>query len=354
MSEADAVPDDNEDRTELVAYVRSLGATDAEVASALRMGSGALGPLALDLAIRLDGEPMTLEELVAGAGVKGDMVRTVWRALGLPDATEFPFPVTTDIAEAVRVLIAYADVVGEELLVGFARVLGASAGRMAEALSDVARIGAEVPRRESGVAYPEVVRGYSSTARDALPLLFDVIAALFRRHLVLVSYQLWSPDEARSAVVLDRTVGFADLVNSTEALLPLGTEQIARMVNRFEQHAWDTVARAGGRVVKLIGDEVMFVHADPMAACRIAAELVAESAQPIRVGLARGDVVAMHGDYYGPTVNLAARLTAAAPESTTVVSASVVADGAGQLSFEPIELGPLKGFAAPGEIFRLA
>ena len=352
VSEADAAPE--HDQTQLVAYVRSLGATEAEVASVMSMGPGALGPLALDLAVRPSGEPMTFEEFVAGAGSKGHMVGAVWRAFGLPDATEFPFPVTRDIADAVTLLTGYAEVVGEEPLIGFARVLGASVGRMAEALSDTTRIGAEVPQRESGVAYHDIVKGYSTAARDLLPMLFDVIAALFRRHLVLVSYQLWNPDDARSAVVLDRTVGFADLVNSTEALLPLETEQIARMVNGFEQHAWDTVARAGGRVVKLIGDEVMFVHADPMVACRIAAQLVAESSQPIRVGLARGDVVAMHGDYYGPTVNLAARLTAAAPPSTTVVSESVIADGAGEFSFEPIDLGPLKGFAAPGEIFRLA
>jgi class 3 adenylate cyclase len=348
----------DEDQVRLVEYVRSLGATDDELAAAISLGPGALGPLALDLTLRPSGAPTTLDDLAARAGPKAEMVRRVWRAFGLPEATEFPFPVTADLADAIISLIGFADVVGEDLLIGFARVLGASVGRMAEALSDTARIGAEVPQRDSGVAYSDVVRGYTTLARGALPGLFDVLAALFRRHLVLVSYQRWNPDEAGTSVVLDRTVGFADLVGSTETLLPLSTDQIADMVNRFEQTTWDTVTRLGGRVVKLIGDEVMFVHADAVASCRIARELVAASSQPIRVGLARGEVVALHGDYYGPAVNLAARLTGAAPPSAIVVSESVLAAGGvgddpEDLRAEPIDVGPLKGFVSPGRIFRL-
>jgi adenylate cyclase len=124
------------------------------------------------------------------------------------------------------------------------------------------------------------------------------------------------------------------------------------MVDLFDRHTWDTVTRAGGRIVKLIGDEAMFVHADPRVACDIAKELVATSPHPIRVGLARGEVVALHGDYYGPTVNLAARLTGASPSSAIVVSEAVKVANR-NLHFEAIDLGPLKGFDQPGTTFRL-
>jgi adenylate cyclase len=337
---------------QLAEYVRSLGATETEVTEAQKLGVGAMGPLALDLAIRPTGVSATREEFLANFGSKKDLAHRVWRACGLPEVTEFPFPVTPDLADAVTLLIGLADLLGEDTLVGFARVLGASIGRLAEALSDTTRIGIEVPQRATGMAYPEVVRGYSILARDGLPLLLDAIAALLRRHMVLVSYQSWSADEAGAAVTLDRTVGFADLVGSTEMLAPLSPAQIATMIDLFERRTWDIVTRAGGRIVKLIGDEAMFVHVDPQVACEIAKELVADSVHPIRIGLAWGVVVALHGDYYGPTVNLAARLTAASPSSAIVVSEAVKIANR-DLQFEAIDLGPLKGFDEPGTTFRL-
>jgi class 3 adenylate cyclase len=244
-----------------------------------------------------------------------------------------------------------ADLIGEDIL-GVARVLGASTARIAEALSDTLRISIELPERESGMPYSEITRDLTTLAVEGLPLLIESIAAVLRRHLVLVSYQLWSADEAGATITLERTVGFADLVSSTETLAPLSTAQIAAMIDVFDRHTWDTVTRAGGRIVKLIGDEAMFVHADPRVACEIAKELVAASPNPIRVGLAHGEVVALHGDYYGPTVNLAARLTSASPTSAVVVSEAVKLANR-DLQFEPIDLGPLKGIERPGPSFRL-
>ena len=336
--------------TQLLDYVRNLGATDTEVEQALSVGG--LGPLAVDLAIRPSGASTTRDEFLSNFGVNEQLARRLWRACGFPETTDFPFPVTLDLASALKFLIGMADLIGDDNVLGFARVLGASTARMAEALSDTMRIRIEYPQRESGMPYPEIMRDMSTLAQDGLPLLFESFAALFRRHLVLVSYQLWKADEAGSTVTLDRTVGFADLVSSTETFAPLTTAQIAAMIDVFDRHTWDTVTRAGGRIVKLIGDEAMFVHADPRIACEIAKELVATSPHPIRVGLARGEVVALHGDYYGPTVNLAARLTGASPSSAVVVSEAVKL-AVRDLQFGPIDLGPLKGLDQPGTTFRL-
>ena len=335
---------------QLLDFVRNLGATDAEVEQALSVGG--LGPLAMDLAIRPPGGSTTRDEFLSNFGVNEQLAHRLWRACGLPETTDLPFPVTLDLANALKFLVGVADLIGEDNVLGFTRVLGASTARMAEALSDVMRIRIEYPQRESGMPYPEIMQDMSSLAREGLPLLFESIAAVFRRHLVLVSYQRWSADEAGATVTLDRTVGFADLVSSTETFAPLTTAQIAAMIDVFDRHTWDTVTRAGGRIVKLIGDEAMFVHADPRIACEIAKELVATSPHPIRVGLARGEVVALHGDYYGPTVNLAARLTGASPSSAVVVSEAVKL-AVRDLQFEPIDLGPLKGLDQPGTTFRL-
>jgi len=67
-----------------------------------------------------------------------------------------------------------------------------------------------------------------------------------------------------------------------------------------------------GRVLKMIGDEVMFLVEDPVAAAEIALGLAdasrdAAELSDVRVGLALGPVLEREGDAYGPTVNLASR-----------------------------------------------
>lgn len=146
-------------------------------------------------------------------------------------------------------------------------------------------------------------------------------------------------------------MGFADLVGSTEVLRALSVKEMAEMVRRFEEQVWDLVSRAGGRVVKLIGDEAMFVVDDPGRACEVGLGLVEASPHPVRVGLAHGPVVQLYGDYYGETVNLAARLVRSATPSTLLVSQTVrdfVREAFTFQSFDPLVL---KGFAEPVPVY---
>jgi class 3 adenylate cyclase len=351
LSENFSLPE-AEELAGLAEYIRSLGASEEELASAAQRGRAWFAPLALDLILRPEGELRSVGEFLSTCGIEERLARRLWLAFGLPETTEFPFAVTSDLAAALVFLAGFVDTVGEDAVVGFARVLGACAARMAEALSDATRVGFEIPQRSAGVDAVELIRTTTELAAQRLPTFFDCVAAVLRRHLVAVSYQSWRTDQRGAAVTLERCVGFADLVGSSDALRLLDPGQIAALVDRFEQQAWDLVTGAGGRVVKLIGDAVMFVHDQPEAACRIASDLVRVSPQPIRVGLAYGSVVALHGDYYGPTVILAARLVQAAPPSEVVVSESVTA-AAPRTPSLPIELGPLKGFLDPLRTFRL-
>ena len=232
-------------------------------------------------------------------------------------------------------------------------MIGSSTAQMAEALANAMRVGIEMPERERGVPYSEVIAQMTGLARDLLPAVWDAVGAVFRRHLVVVSSQRWRPDTARTAVTMTRTVGFVDLVGSTDVLRGLSVAEMAVSVNRFEMLIWDLVGRAGGRVVKLIGDEAMFVLQDPVAACRLAQSLIAASTQPVRVGLAHGEVVAFHGDFYGPTANLAARLVAAAPPGTIVVDESLAAATADIVELEAIHIGPLRGFPDVNSAYRV-
>ncbi len=123
-------------------------------------------------------------------------------------------------------------------------------------------------------------------------------------------------------------VGFVDLVGYTALSQELEPDELAAMVARFDELAYDTVAQLGGRVVKTIGDEVMFVAADVAAAVQIAVRLIERSAlddvlPEARAGVGYGTMLAQEGDYYGPVVNLASRIVALARPGSVVASDSV-------------------------------
>jgi len=326
----------------LVEYVSELGASGDEIIASAVLES--LGPLALDFALRPAGDSQPLDVYAASSGLDPELVHDLWLALGLPESPPMPFPVTPDVAAALFVFASLVDPFGEETVLGFARVVGSSAERIADALSSASRVGVEAPQRTGGMPYRDVARSYTELARELLPVLWDAVGAVFRRHLVLVSYEGFDVDRARDAVTIERAIGFIDLVGSTEVLRAQSVAQMAESVNRFERLVGDRVTKAGGRLVKLIGDEAMFSFIDSRAAVATAVELTRASTSPVRVGLAFGDVVAMHGDYFGPTVNLAARLVAVAKPSTVVVSNSMPAAAAGAYEFVPIETGSLRGF----------
>ena len=97
------------------------------------------------------------------------------------------------------------------------------------------------------------------------------------------------------------------------------------MLARFESLAWDAVTEAGGRVVKLIGDEAMFVCPSAAEAARGAIDIVRACAAgdlpPARGGLALGPLLSRDGDYFGPAVNLASRLVDRADPGTVIADA---------------------------------
>jgi class 3 adenylate cyclase len=124
------------------------------------------------------------------------------------------------------------------------------------------------------------------------------------------------------------------------------------MVRRFEEQVWDLVSASGGRVVKLIGDEAMLVFAEPSQACRVGLDLIDVSEHPVRIGMAHGTVVSLYGDYYGETVNLAARLVTRADPSTLLVSQGVRDRAGSGLVFDALGSVVLKGFPDPVPVFQ--
>src|SRR5690606_8638354 len=132
-------------------------------------------------------------------------------------------------------------------------------------------------------------------------------------------------------------------------------------VQRFENAARDVVTAEGGRVVKTIGDAVLFVADDALAGARIATGLATGGALggsvpvEVRVSVVWGRVLSRFGDVFGPPVNLAARLSAAAEPGTVLTDPSTAAQLAGEESIELTELleTELPGFGSIAP-FRVA
>jgi adenylate cyclase len=339
---------DGPERLELIRYAMALGATIDEVAR-----SSNLGELALDLNLRPRG-PLTLGRVIDQLSIERSTATRLLTALGM--TTDLDEPVTEEEAEAIRLFVASTALVGEEAAVQLARVTGSAMAKVAETLVGSFRLQFEIPRLESGVPYIDLIKEYSDITQSLLPSFVRSLDALLRQQIVAVAKRMWSTDEEHSTVTLWRTVGFVDLVGYTEVTGSLSARDLAGVLIDFDERTAQAVRQGNGQVVKMIGDEAMFVTEDPADACRIALDLVAAFAgqrtPPVRVGLATGEMVSVFGDLYGPDVNLAARLVAAAEPETVVVSRRT-AESAPTFLFEALPARPLKGFPDSITPYRL-
>lgn len=279
---------DRPDTIRLLKYLSDHGASRAELLESARTGS--LGALALELALRAPGDLVPFDVAAEQAGLGIDEAVRLWWALGFPDPLHPPLKVTPSQMRTLRVFGQMAgSQLGSETVLQLARVLGSSVAQLAEAIVDSFRVNVEMPRRDRGEPYSEVVEDYARTASVMIPALNEAIGDVLASRLLAVSRSRWALDEQRAAVTRNLTVGFADLVDYTRTARTLSPGELAAGIGRFESRVGEIVTRYRGRVVKLIGDEVMFVIEDPRSAAQLALELIDElSSDPhlprVRIG----------------------------------------------------------------------
>ncbi len=275
---------------------------------------------------------LTRGEVAKKAGVDPELSRRLWRALGFPDAADDAVQFTDADVGALRLAVSLTrrKLVDDELAVVIARAMGHTMGALAQseldALTDVTP--AEGEEDLSAVLrQAELVQDTFKLLPELIPDLERLLAYTWRRHLAgAVGRAFTDPGDDVGARQL--TVGFADLVGYTALAQELDERELGRLVDRFEAQFLDLVAAQGGRVVKTVGDEVMWVADEPQRGAEIALALVDTADDdpglpPVRIGMACGSVVSRHGDLYGPVVNLAARLTGLARPSSVLVDAGL-------------------------------
>ena len=265
-----------------------------------------------------------IEDLAKFSGIDTEPLLDFWRALGFPVPRPGEQLFTDSDVEMLSTIVGLiADgSVEPETARQFARVIGSSLERIAAAQIDVWLRTAEDDTLSQ-------VPNVDATARslEVAALIPHILELVWRRRLMAEARRrltLVESDEASG----DVCVGFADLVGFTSQTQQLATSSLAEVVRRFESIAYDVIPTFGGRVVKMIGDEVMFVNDDVENGCRTALELARryredEELSDVRVGLARGPVLDLDGDVYGATVNLASRIVSVAYPGSVVISQDV-------------------------------
>ena len=306
----------------LRATLRELGASDEEIDRAA--ADRALPMLVVERLMLPDPPTHDIAAVSAHTGMPEEQIAHIWRSLGFAQPRPGELVFTDGDLETLAQVggLMAAEVTSPDLILHMSRVIGSSVARIASAHADV--IGDRVAPAGPSEALPD--ERLITAASTILPLVPRVLEATWRRHLHAAARR-------RTALALTGeevagVVGFADLVGFTALSQQVTDQELAAIVDEFEDLAFEVVTDGGGRVVKMIGDEVMFTVATPAAGAEIALALAegtreADQLSDVRVGLDHGTVLEREGDLYGPVVNTASRITRIAFPGSIVVSESM-------------------------------
>lgn len=282
----------------------------------------------------LGGSPVyDAEGIASRAGLATEDAVRIWRAMGFADVGDAVAFTESDL-QALLTLLSLTDEEGFGLedAIEIVRSLGQTTSRLAQWQVDTfAQLLDRNGRLDAsnGLQSEEVDQVFGETAK-VLPRLETLLVHAYRRQLEAALTRNVAYAEAfnNDETVLV-SVAFADLVGFTRLAKRLPEDELAALVQNFESVSADVVASHGARVVKTLGDEVMFAGPDASGVVRAAIELhqahaSSDEVPELRIGIATGEVIYRMGDVFGTTVNLANRLTAIARPGTTLVDASTV------------------------------
>ncbi|WP_232792492.1 adenylate/guanylate cyclase domain-containing protein [Actinacidiphila yeochonensis] len=319
-------------------------------------GAGDSGehPLALRLEQLILGAPRRYTPFQAArtAGVSMDLASRFWRAMGFADIGQAKALTEADVLALRRLAgLVEAGLLSESMAIQVARSTGQTTARLADWQTDSFLEGLTEPPEpgmtRAEVAYPLV--------ELLLPELEEFLIYVWRRQVAAATSRVVQSDD-EEAVDRRLAVGFADLVGFTRLTRRLEEEELGELVEAFETTAADQVAAYGGRLIKTLGDEVLFVADDPGTAAEIGIRLIEtmtgdETMPALRVGMAFGTVTTRMGDVFGTTVNLASRLTSIAPRDAVLVDGDF-AEALGEAGEAPLSEADVA--ADPGEKYRFA
>lgn len=306
---------------------------------------------AINMRILRPGRRFTAAEARSVVGLDDSQFERLCRSAGYALDGEF----TEMDMNAIAGFATASPLFSDDAINDFARTLSSAMARVADATTSVFRIDIGSQIEAAGGAEIDYARkNQESTA--LIEGLFLGMRALFLNQL---SDAVRLGDEGRRAstsgadTTIKVAVGFVDIVGYTQLSGSLEPDELAHFIRDFEARAIELVTKHSGRLVKLIGDAIMFVAVEPGQAVAIAGAILeafdGTAAQP-RGGLAYGEVIALGGDYYGTVVNLASRIADQAVPGEILVDGATI-DRTGMQGFETAGRRQLKGFDEPVALF---
>jgi adenylate cyclase len=309
----------------------------------------------------------TMEAFARDHGVPWDLVSSSLVRFGLP-VPRADGPIREDDAAIFpSAAAALGFGLSEDALVRFSRLVGESLRKLAEAQVQLFDQAVIRPMLDAGVPEAQVLDSAAQMGRALQPMLEGLLLWVFRRHqehaivedvVEHVEAALDRAGLARRRQAKPSAIAFMDLSGFTRLTETKGDHAAAELAAILAELVQDEAHRHGGRPVKLLGDGVMFHFAEPVEAVAAALELVggAEGAglPPAHVGIHTGPVVYRDGDYFGRTVNIAARIADKAGPGEVFVSAETVEACADRHpgGFRSLGELPLKGVAEPTPVWE--
>jgi len=281
-----------------------------------------------------------------------DRARVLWRALGFPDAGHTAAFTRAD-KDAMGLLLSLVEsgAIDFDAAVRVTRAVGRTMARLAD--WQVATLSDYVEQREhAGTGTGSRLTTALDVIKAVEPPFEELMTYAWRRHLAASVGRveaLGASDSDLHTVTV--TVGFADLVSFTQLSTDVAQSRLAEMVEAFESACADVVTGLGGRVIKTLGDSVLFVADGPVAGVDIASAVVDRiggdpELPDVHVGLATGPVVMRLGDVFGSPVNLASRLTGVARRNRVIADQTTARAVRGLAGYatRPLPERPVRGF----------
>lgn len=347
-----------EERLALLEFLFGRGVSVDEARRAI--ASDRLPMLATERAL-VGESKYSLRELSQRSGVPVESLLDMRRAIGVarPDPDERLFG-DQDL-ELAGVLARFLEAgFAPDSLLRTMRVLGRGLAQGARSMRETL---AEAILASGRGEHDIAVRAVRAT-EELLPLTGPLLYQLVRTHLLeqvrqeqITTEQLLSSE--RLPGTRHVTVCFADLVGFTRLGERLAVEDLEGVASELEEIAADLV-EPPVQLVKTIGDAVMLVGLEPAPTVETALGLVErvaaradEGLPPLRAGLTCGTAINHSGDWYGRPVNMASRLTAAAPPGAVVCSEELrdaVGDG---YAWTPVGRRSFKGIEEEFDVFEV-
>jgi adenylate cyclase len=240
------------------------------------------------------------------------------------------------------------------------RFFGENLRRVAESQVRFFRANVIEPLVSSGMSRQQALDAIAPIATAIVPVSEVLVGWLHRRHLESYSLQemveiveqgLEEAGFAPPRTSRETAIAFLDLSGYTRLTEESGDEAATSLAARLTELVVHASQSHSGHAVKLLGDGVMFHFTEPGPAVLCGLELVEKASElglpPARFGINSGPVVFQDGDYFGRTVNVAARIADYARPREVLVSDAVAASEVDGVAYR--EIGPiaLKGTTSP-------